>query len=68
MKLYYNGKEVGEVLTNRSMTIVEALWSIGYDINDEDDLEKAYNDGFPAAYKDDNGEYAIDFDGLEMVY
>lgn len=60
MTVYYNGKEIGNIITNRSLTMKEVMWALGYDLDDPADLEKAYNDGFPPAYIDDNGEYQID--------
>lgn len=66
MKVLYNGIEIGNIITNRSITISEALYALGYDIDDEEDLKKAYEDGFPAAYQDDNGFFQIDIEGLEM--
>ncbi len=68
MKLMYDGKEVGQITTNRSLTVEEALWSLGYDVHDQVDMEQAYRDGFPAAYVNNDGEYAIDVDGIEMQY
>ena len=66
MKLLYNGTEIGNIITNHSLTIEEALYVYGYDVDDQKDMEKAYNDGFIAAYLDDNGDYQIDMDGFEM--
>lgn len=65
MTLYYNGTEIGHVTTNRSLTIEEALYSIGYDIKNEEDLKKAYEDKFPAAYIDDEGFYQIDIENIK---
>ena len=50
------------------MTIEEALYCYGYDINDQTDMERAYNDGVPGAYYDDCGGYHIDTDGMIMEY
>lgn len=66
MNIKYNNEVVGTVITNHSMTIEEALYAIGYDINDATDLQKAYDDGFAAAYVDDEGNAQIDIDALEM--
>lgn len=68
MKILFNGKEIAPVITNRSMTIEEALFVIGYDVNNPEDCEKAYSDGFPAAYLDDCGNYGIDVDALALEY
>lgn len=68
MKILFNGKEIASVITNRSITIEEALFVIGYDVHSPEDCEKAYSDGFPAAYLDDCGNCAIDVDALELEY
>lgn len=36
MKVYYDGKVIGDILTNRSMTVDEALELIGIDPNERD--------------------------------
>ena len=66
MKLYYKGEVIGEVIANHTMTTKEALWCLGYDLDDREDLEKAYKDGFAPAYIDDMGEYCIDVDNIEF--
>lgn len=68
MTLYFNGNEIGTVITNHSMTIEEAIYALGYDVNSPEDCEKAYNDGFEPAYIDDNGEYCIDTENCAMEY
>lgn len=68
MKIFYNGNEIGRVIANRSLTIEEAIYAIGYDVNDPEDCEKAYRDGFEPAYLDDCGNYQIDTDNCEMEY
>lgn len=68
MTLSYNGVEIGNIITNRGLTIEEALYSIGYDVKNEDDLKKAYEDNFLAAYQDDNGFFQIDIEGISMEY
>jgi len=68
MKVLFNGKVIGEVTTNRSLTVAEALYALGYDMNDVTDCEKAYNDGFEPAYVDDNGQHCIDFESIELEY
>ena len=40
MIIKVNGIEIGTVCTNRSLTIEEAMYSIGYDITDEEDCKK----------------------------
>lgn len=69
MKLMYGEIEVGRAMVNHSVTIKEAImYCAGYDITSKYDREKAYEDGFPAAYIDDLGQYQIDIEGLEMIY
>lgn len=63
-----NGVVIGNVITNRSLTIQEAMWSIGYDITDAEDCQKGYNDGVEGFYLDDDGNYCFDIDAAEMVY
>lgn len=67
MKLFYGEELVAEIITNHSMTIYEALCCAGYDVNDQDDMKRAYDDGVPGAYYDD-GYYHIDTDGMTMEY
>ena len=66
MKVLYNGKEVFEVTTNRSLTMKEALYSHGIDTDDREDLKAAYEAGEPFVYCED--DFAVDWDGLEMEY
>ena len=66
MKLFYNGKVIGEITTNHRMTTKEALWCLGYDLDDKEDLKKAYKDGFEPSYIDDDNQYCIDVDGIEF--
>lgn len=68
MTLFYGEEVVAEIITNHSMTIEEALYCHGYDVNDQVDMEKAYNDGVPGSYLDDSGYYHIDTDGMTMEY
>lgn len=66
MKLFYNGKVIGEITTNHRMTTKEALWCLGYDLDDKEDLKKTYEDGFEPSYIDDDNQYCIDVDGIEF--
>ena len=68
MKLYYNGEEVGDIYTRDRMTVKQALYLIGYDLDYPEDLERAYDKGFPAAYIDDEGSYCIDVSNIKMIY
>lgn len=68
MKIRFNGQEIGEVATNRNLTVEEALYSVGFDVEDPEDLETAYKAGFPAAYIDDDGNYAIDTENISLDY
>lgn len=68
MKILVNGKVIGEVVTNRSMTIEEAMYYHGYDLNDQDDLRKGYEEDIEGFYVDDCGNYAFDIDAAVMKY
>lgn len=71
MKLIYrnqNGEEIkiGEIITNHSMTLEEALEIAS--LSTQNELEIAYNNNNPAVYIDDENQYAIDFEKIEMHY
>ena len=68
MKVIVNGKVIGEVTTNRSLTIDDVMYALGYDINSPDDCEKAYATGVEGFYLDDTGEYYFDPDSVQMKY
>lgn len=59
-----NGEKIGEILTNRGLSEKEVMWALGYDITDEDDLKKGYEDGVKGFYLDDNGNYCFDEEAL----
>lgn len=67
MIIKVNGVVIGNVITNRSLTIPEAMYSIGYDITDAEDCQKGYNDGVEGFYSDDIGYY-FDIESAELVY
>lgn len=68
MRILYNGKEVGYVVTNHSITPEEALYcGLGIDINDSADCERAYEEKQPFAYLDDEGNYQIDVENMEII-
>lgn len=67
-KIIVNGEIIGEVLTNRSLTIGGAMWAIGYDITDPDDCKKGYDNGIEGFYLDDNGDYCFDYESAEIIY
>lgn len=67
MKIMFNGNEIGRIATNKSLTIEEALYlGLGIDINNQEDCQKAYEDGAEYAYIDDCGNYCIDTDNMEL--
>ena len=68
MEVLYGGRTIAWIITNRSLTVTEALYAMGYDITCEADRKKAYDKGLPAAYIDDYGHYQIDTERLEMKY
>lgn len=68
MIIKVNGIEIGTVCTNRSLTIEEAMYSIGYDINDEEDCKKGYENNVEGFFIDDCGNYAFDRDAAKTEY
>lgn len=67
MKITFNGEEVGRVLTDRTLTLEEAIYyGLGIDVNSQEDCEKAYNDCKPYAYLDDCGNYCIDLENMDV--
>ena len=68
MKVIVNGKVIGEVTTNRSLTISEAMYALGYDINDSEDCEKGYKNDVEGFYLDDCGNYCFDDENSELEY
>lgn len=66
MRIMCDGQEVATITTNKSLHMVEALETIGINVNDPESIETAYRDGFPAAYVDDEGNYSIDFERLSI--
>lgn len=68
MIIKVNGIEIGAVSTNRSLTISEAMYSIGYDITNEEDCKKGYENNVEGFYIDGCGNYAFDEDAAEMEY
>lgn len=60
---------IGEALVSNSLTLAEAVYIVtGYDIEDVEDCERAYNDGVEGFYCDDCGYYAFDTESAEIVY
>ena len=68
VKVNVNGITIGEVRTNRSLTIEEAMYALGYDINIQDDCRKAYENEVEGFYLDDCGNYCFDYEAAEMEY
>lgn len=68
MKILFRGECIGKVLTNRSLSLEEAVQSaFGYDVGDPEDRKRAYEDDFIAAYLDDNGYCQIDTENMDIV-
>ena len=61
-----NGNEIGVVATNRSLTVTEAMYSLGYDITNPADLQKGYENCVEGFYIDDNGEYQFDIEAASI--
>lgn len=68
MKITVNGIVIATITTNRSLTLAEAMYAAGWDINDEADCEKGYNDGIEGFYRDDDGVCCFDFEAAKMIY
>ena len=66
VRIFWEDEYLGEVLTNGSLSKTGAIYALGYDVNNADDCEQAYNNGFAAAYVDDNGNYQIDTIGINF--
>ena len=66
VRIFWEDEYLGEVLTNGSLSKTGAIYALGYDVNNPDDCEQAYNNGFAAAYVDDNGDYQIDTIGINF--
>lgn len=66
--IYAPANEVlGTIRTNRSITVEEALWCLGYDVNSEEDRKAAYDNCFLPAYIDDDGNYSIDTENIDIM-
>ena len=68
MTIKVNGIEIGTITTNRSLTLEEAMYSLGYDINNQDDCRKGYENKVEGFYLDDCGNYCFDCEAAEMEY
>lgn len=68
MKIMVNGKKIAEIITNRSLTIEEAMYCAGWNIKDEDDCREGYENGVEGFCLDDDGGYWFDVEAAEMVY
>lgn len=66
MTIKINGKIIGEVVTNRSLTLEEAMWSLGYDITDQKDCKAAYEAGIEGFCMDECGNYFFDVEAAEF--
>lgn len=60
MNIKVNGIKIGTITTNRSLTIEEAMYALGYDITDEADCKSGYDNGIEGFYLDDDGNYCFD--------
>ena len=66
VRIFWEDEYLGDVLTNGSLSKTGAIYALGYDVNDPSDCEQAYNNGFAAAYVDDNGNCQIDTIGINF--
>lgn len=60
MTIKINGKAVGHIISNRTLTTSEIMWSLGYDITDEQDCKAGYERGIEGFCLDDDGKYYFD--------
>lgn len=67
MKVKVNGIVIGEVMTNRSLTIDDAMEALGYDLDSQEDMKRGYDNHIEGFYYDD-GFYIFDVENTEMVY
>ena len=68
MKVIYKDDEIWSIITNHSMTVEEALYSLGVDVDNQDDCRQAYESGAEYAYLDDYGNYCIDIENIELEW
>ena len=68
MKVVYKGEEIGSIIENHSMTVEEALYCLGIDVDDQDDCQRAYESGAEYAYLDDCSNYCIDIENIELEW
>lgn len=68
MTIKVNGVKIAEIITNRSMTIEEAMYFAGYDLAEQEDLKRGYENDVEGFYIDDMGNYSFDVEAAEMVY
>lgn len=68
MKIKVNGIEIAEIITNRSLTIEEAMYSAGYDISEQEDCRRGYEEGVEGFYLDDDCGYYFDTEAAYMEY
>ena len=50
------------------MTVEEALYSLGIDVDKQDDCRQGYESGAEYAYLDDYGNYCIDIENIELEW
>ena len=68
MKIVVNDCVIGYVATNRSLTIKEAMYALGYDIDDQADCHKGYDRCIEGFYLDDDGFYHFDESIAELYH
>lgn len=68
-KVLYFGKEIGQVLSDHSMTNQEAVENaLGIDLDTMDGAQEARENGCIYAYLDDNGNYLYDFENMQVIW
>lgn len=65
-KVFFNGKVVGEYMTNLSLTSREAV-NLALKISEDatqEELEQRSKNGEDYIYRDDDGNWCVDYDAL----
>ena len=66
MKIVVNGCTIG-IISNKLLSVYEAMYAIGYDINNQADCHTGYNRCIEGFYLDDEGFYHFDENAVEFV-
>ena len=67
MTVLVNGIAIGDIICG-TISIEQAMYALGYDVKDDEDCKRGYDDGIECFYLDDDGHYCFDSETVEMVY